>query len=168
MGILCNSKLSKSNINQSESQALKSLSENIDITILPADKGKAVVVMDKEACQSQCEKLLEDKDTYKEIETKNPTKLVKGIIQRKLKAIKKAGHIDPNIYNKIYPTSYTTPHFYAAPMIHKDPLKMRPIVSGINSITYHLARHLADLLKPLVGKESTHIQNSKDLIDKLY
>ena len=44
---------------------------------------------------------------------------------------------------------------------------MRPIVFGINYITYHLARHLTDLLKPLVGKKSIHIQNSKDLTDKL-
>ena len=38
-----------------------------------------------------------DKDTYKEIETKTPTKLLKGRIQRKLRAIKKAGDIDPNM-----------------------------------------------------------------------
>ena len=44
---------------------------------------------------------------------------------------------------------------------------MKPIVSGINAIIYHLARHLADLLKPMVGKKSTHIQNSKNLVDKL-
>ena len=30
-----------------------------------------------------------------------------------------------------------------------------------------LARHLADILKPLLCKKSTHIQNSKDLGDKL-
>ena len=44
---------------------------------------------------------------------------------------------------------------------------MRPLASGINSTTYHLARHLADLLKPLVGKKRTHIKNSKDLVNKL-
>ena len=108
-----------------------------------------------------------DKDTYKEIRTKRPTKLLRERIHRKLRAIKKTGPIDPNIYNKINPTSDATPHFYTTPKINKDPLKMRPIVSGINSITYQLARHLLDILKPLVGKISTHIQNSKDLVDTL-
>ena len=42
---------------------------------------------------------------------------------------------------------------------------MRPIVSSINSITHSLARHLADLLKPLVVKGKTQIQNSKDLVE---
>ena len=59
------------------------------------------------------------------------------------------------------------PRFYATPKIHKDPLKMRPILTGINSITYSLATHLADLLKALVWKSKTHIQNSKNLVDKL-
>ena len=128
---------------------------------------ETVVVKDGEEYQSQCEKRLGDKDIYKEIETKNPTKLLKGRIKRKLRAIKNAGHIDPNIYNKIYHTSDTTPHFYTTCKIHKDSLKMRLIVSSINSITYHLAWHLADLLKPLVGKKNTYIQISKDLVDKL-
>ena len=37
----------------------------------------------------------------------------------------------------------------------------------MNSITYNLARHLADLLKPLVGKSQHHIENSRDLVEKL-
>ena len=84
-----------------------------------------------------------------------------------MREIKKAGHLDPQVYDKVYPTSDATPRFYATPKIHKNPLKMRPIVSGINSITYHLARHLADLLKPLVGQSTAHIKNSKDLVTKI-
>ena len=46
-------------------------------------------------------------------------------------------------------------------------MKIRPVVSGIRSITYLLVRNLVDLLKPLVGKAKRHIQNSNDLVDKL-
>ena len=55
----------------------------------------------------------------------------------------------------------------ATPKIQKDTLKMRPIVSEINSITYNLARHLADLLKHLVAKRDTHSVNLKDFVQKL-
>ena len=44
---------------------------------------------------------------------------------------------------------------------------MKLIAFGMNSITYALAKHLTDLLKTLVGTSKTHIQNSKDLVDKL-
>ena len=40
-----------------------------------------------------CEKPLADKATYNEIGTKNPTKLLKGKIQRKIRVMKKSGHI---------------------------------------------------------------------------
>ena len=70
--------------------------------------------------------------------------LLQGRIQRKPRAIKKAGHIDPAIYNKIYPTSDATPRFYAIPTIHKDPIKMKSIVSRLTPS--YSARHLADLL----------------------
>ena len=113
VGILRNSKPSKSNINKADGQAPKSLQENKDISILPVGKGKVVVVMDREDYQSQCEKPLADKDSYKEMETKNPTKLLKGIIQRKFMAIKKAGHIDPNIYTKYNPPQI--PHLVSMP-----------------------------------------------------
>ncbi|XP_078698375.1 uncharacterized protein LOC144925943 [Branchiostoma floridae x Branchiostoma belcheri] len=157
VGILQNAKPPKPNLTKEEKRAIKSLKGNKDIVILPADKGKA----------HNEKKLLEDKNTYKVIGPTNPTKKLKGRLQRKLREIKKAGHLDPKVYDKIYPTSDATPRFYATPKIHKDPLKLRPIVSGINSITYHLARHLADLLKPLVGQTAEHINNSKDLVTKI-
>ena len=104
--------------------------------------------MDNTDYQIQCEKLLSDEKTYTKLRPADHTKLLKGRIQRTLRATKKAGHIDQKRYDMIYPISGATPWFYATPKIHKDPLKMRPTVSGINSITYTLTRHLADVLKP--------------------
>ena len=100
-----------------ELKALKSLKESKEITIIQADKGKSVVVMDKDQYVEECEKLLSDETTYKKLGTKNPTKQMKGRIQRKLRTIKKAGHLDQAIYDKIYPTSDATPRFYATPKI---------------------------------------------------
>lgn len=76
--------------------------------------------------------------------------------------------IDEATYAKIYPTSKVIPRFYATPKIHKKDNPVRPIVSGINSITYGLAKHLAKLLKPLVGKTQHHIKNSKHLVDMIH
>ncbi len=40
-------------------------------------------------------------------------------------------------------------------------------MSSINSVTYNVAKYLAMVLKPLVGKTERHIQNSKDFVDKI-
>ena len=43
----------------------------------------------------------------------------------------------------------------------------RPIVSSIGAVTYHTAKELARILKPLVGRSPYHIQNSSDFIQQL-
>ena len=122
--------------------------------------------MDKVDYERKCLDLLSDNRTYTKVE-KDPTTKQKNKIIKKLKAIKKEGRIDEATYTKIYPTTEVTPRFYATPKIHKQNNPVRPIVSGINSITYGLAKHLAKLLKPLVGKTKHHIKNSKHLVDML-
>ena len=51
---------------------LKFLKDYKDTTIIPADKGKCLVIMDKEQYVAETQKLLEDKATYKPLD---PTKI---------------------------------------------------------------------------------------------
>ncbi|KAJ8047975.1 hypothetical protein HOLleu_00114 [Holothuria leucospilota] len=41
---------------------------------------------------------------------------------------------------------------YGLPKVHKEGIPLRPIVNSINSPSYNVARHLADILTPLSGK----------------
>ncbi len=61
-----------SNITPAERQALQTLQDNKDIMILPADKGRAVVVLDKSEYQQKAQALLNDTNTYKKL-SKDPT-----------------------------------------------------------------------------------------------
>lgn len=69
--ILRSSKPKKSNLTREKSQALNELSENTQITILPADIGNATVVIDMEDYTTKSEDILRDKG-YKQIKG-NPT-----------------------------------------------------------------------------------------------
>ena len=53
-------KPSKSYITKEENSALKDLHKNKSILILPADKERATVVMDKEECKVKMKDMLED------------------------------------------------------------------------------------------------------------
>ena len=44
---------------------------------------------------------------------------------------------------------------------------MRPIVSSCATITYNIARELARILKPLVGRSEHHVLNTKAFVDAL-
>ena len=65
-------------------------------------------------------------------------------------------------YSKIYPTWSSPGKFYGAAKLHKAPkndtveqLPLRTIISNIGTVTYNLAKYLAQLLKPLSESQYT-------------
>ena len=65
----------------------------------------------------------------------------------------------------MYSMGCTSPKFYGLPKIHKTNIPFRPIVSSRGSVTYGVAKVLAKILKPLVGKYPHHRQSTKDFVD---
>ena len=167
--ILCNSKLPPSNVTKEERAAISDLSKDNSIAIVPADKGRCMVVLNKEDYDSKCQDLLKDTKTYKKIGY-NPTsgyrKKVVDYLDRLYFAEKV---IDEKLYYKLKPASEpTVPAFYGLPKIHKpDPVPVRPIVSACGSVTYDIAKYAAEILSPLVGKTVHHIKNSKEFHQKV-
>ena len=58
------------------------------------------------------------------------------------------------------------PKFYVLPKIHKPDTPLRPIVSSCGSVTYGVAKELAKILKPLVGKSPHHINSTQDFVEQ--
>ena len=67
----------------------------------------------------------------------------------------------------MYPTGYVPPKFYGLPKIHKPDTPLRSIVSGCGSVTYGMAKELAKILKPLVGKSPHHINSTQDFMEQV-
>ena len=67
----------------------------------------------------------------------------------------------------MYPTGCTAPKFYGLPKIHKTDTLLRPIVSNRGSVTYGVAKVIAKVLKPLVGKLPHHIQSTSDFVSEV-
>jgi len=149
-----------------EKKALKTLKEDKEILILPADKGRSVVLLDKVEYNAKCETLLSDTSTCKK-EKRDPTAVLTTKVINHLKDLKQSGAISLKLYRDLYTTMAITPKFYCLPKIHKPDIPLRPIVASCGSITYHLAKHVAWLLRPLVGRTKHHIKNSLDLVHKL-
>ena len=63
----------ESNLSKDELKALDELKKDQDIRILPADKGRIVVVLDAAEYKQKCENLLKDTATYKNLGSKDPT-----------------------------------------------------------------------------------------------
>ena len=57
--------------------------------------------------------------------------------------------------------------FYGLPKIHKPDTPLRPIVSSHGFVTYGVAKELAKILKPLVGKSPHHINSTQDFVEQV-
>ena len=82
VGTLKSSKTPKANVSKEERTAIKQLQKVKSITILPADKGRATVILDSSDYENKLNALLSDSKTYTKLE-KDPTTSYK----RKLVAI---------------------------------------------------------------------------------
>lgn len=59
------------------------------------------------------------------------------------------------------------PAFYMLMKVHKTPIAGRPIVSSINSMTYHASKYIDHCLQPMLKYISSYIQSSQQLISEL-
>ena len=68
------------------------------------------------------------------------------------------------VYDLLRPPATVFPKFYGLPKIHKPDVFLRPIVASQGSPTYKLAKYLAEILKPRVGKSEHYVVNSKEFV----
>ena len=118
----------KSNITKEELRAIKVLKQDDQRIILTADKGVALVVLNKADYIERAEQLL-NRLTYRKIQ-EDPTYKQKSKLIRILKKIKTEGGISDEKYKKLYPMGAGPPKFYGLPKIHKRETPLRPIVSS--------------------------------------
>ena len=117
------------NLKPSERSALHSLKKKEDIIIKPADKGSAVVVMDREHYISEAERQLNDSTYYKALDH-DPTHEFAKKVADAVSEMLNGDHISEK--NAIYLTvdQPKAGRFYLLPKIHKAENPGRPIVSA--------------------------------------
>ena len=140
---------------------INGLRKREDIAVLKADKGRGVVIVNKDKYHEKCLELL-DTEQYQKL-NHDPTKTTGRKVQNALRKITSKLRIKE--YKRIYPTGSSPGKLYGAAKIHEQlsnrdgikKLPLRPTISNLNIATYHLAKHLAKLLSPLSISESQNI-----------
>ena len=161
------------NTTKEEWEAIKTLREDPSHVVLTADKGVALVVMDKSQYIDKCMALLNDTKVYKPC--KDTTKKLHRDIQESLQRLNRE-HGTSRLYdwsklyyNKLLPTgnSSPAPRFYGLPKIHKANCPMCPIVSACGMATYQLAKFLTKILQRYMGITPSFVKDSKSFSDHL-
>ena len=92
--------LTDSNLTKDERQGLKRLKTDENIVILPADKGRVTVVVDKTDYYDKMDTLVNDKQTYEELK-RDPTPTLQRKLNSKLLDLNKTDVIDIQRYNRL-------------------------------------------------------------------
>ena len=160
------------NITKKE-EAIKTLGEDASCMVLTADKGVALVVMDKSQYVDECMALLDDTKVYKPC--RDTTKKLHRDVQEALWQLNR-DHGTSRLswwsiqyYNKLLLTgnSSPAPRFYGLPKIYKANCPMKPIVSTCGTATYHLAKFLTRILQKFTGITPTFVKDSKGFSEYL-
>ena len=164
----------KPNLTREEVTALDQLKKNKTIIIKPADKGSAVIVMDREQYLWEGHRQLNDTNYY--------SKLTEPIFPETAKLVKKITDklVEKRFINKkqqTYLLGNPEPRarsYYMLPKIHKDPTKWsipheippgRPIISDCDSETYYTAEYIDYYLNPLSNKHPSYIKDTFDFVN---
>nr|VZI00414.1 unnamed protein product [Spirometra erinaceieuropaei] len=143
-----------------EVKAIKELKRDEEIVIVPADKGRATVVLDKSEYVTKAQQLLNDEQSYKVIDS-DPMKALVGQINKSLNQMRNEKAISEKDWRQMKPQDAALARFYGLPKIHKPNVPLRPIVALKGTPTYGLAKWLAKHLKKLTdGSEHTAVSST--------
>ena len=155
-----------SNLTKDEQHALKRPKNDQNIVILPADKGRVTVVMDKTDYYDKMDALVNDKQTYEELK-RDLTPALQRKLNSKLLTLKKTDAFDTKRYYRLRCSVPQPPKLYGLPKLHKPGFPMRPIVSFCGSPTYQLSKYLTTILQPLTEQSRRKLQSTENFIDAI-
>ena len=149
----------KSNISKNELEAIKSLKENDSIVIKEADKGGAVVVMNKTHYYSVVVKILQDEVTNECCDKKVFKDLEKLVAKFSNCLLKE----EQDFLTKF---SFSTSNFYGLPKVHKSKIIQEAI--QVQNSEYIKIYEPSDLtLRPIVADPNCPTRRLSNLVDIL-
>ena len=158
----------KKHLTKEEYQSIKSLRNHPDIIIKPADKGSAIVILDKHNYIAEGERQLQNEQFYEETNSDLTGEVihrvnlfVNNMLQRGQITQKTSSYLTTDIDR--------TQQFYLLPKIHKDINNPpgRPIVSGSGGPTEKISQFVDHFIGPLVPLSRSYIRDSTHMINIL-
>ena len=172
----------------SQRRAIKSLQNNVNIIIKPADKGGAVVIQDKEDYITEATRQLSDEDYYTRLDSDPTTDYVK----QALDCVDNLSSVSES--QSLVPTVPRVSEFYMLPKIHKLPKLVasvtdcnendaqevvskakehhiippgRPIISSVKCLTECMSEYVDKKLQTCLPKIRSYVKDTTDFLNKI-
>jgi len=160
-----------SNLTPQQSQILNLLKNNKQLIIKPTDKNLGPAIMDSEIYIKQVLKEHFLTKDYRQL-TKQEAKYM---LEKFKNTLQKLVNENQNLLTKTELTFFKrkmhqfhrTSIFYGLPKAHKTPITLRPVVSGLNSLSAIFSTWLDFKMKTLLPYVQSYIKNSVEVIKDL-
>ena len=160
----------KVHLKNNDQEVISRLTKNKDLVFLKQDKGRGVVILDRNTYVDKCSEFLQGRQ-FERLE-EDPTQTFQAKVQRTLLSMKKS--FDQKTYERLYPSASHPGQFFGLGKVHKleksnwnvQALPLRPVISNIGTATYEISKYLSKMIAPL-AKGNYTIESTKDFINKL-
>jgi len=153
-------------LTKQQRQTLKKLKKDPEIVILPADKGRATVILDQTSYKEKMSTLLSDPNAYRITKASAVSTFNKNI-NSYLWNLKTKNILTYHEWKSMRANEAPLARIYGLPKIHKEGIPLRPIVSLRGTPTYGLAQWLLRKLKWLTNTSQTTVKSSTEFLTRL-
>ena len=153
---------------QSDFHMLQSLAKRDDLVICRPDKGRGVVLLDRDDYDNKMNNILSDDTKFREVGPPEFNMIYKteDKTNRNLKKLKDDALLTEQTYRSLYCTGSSFGILYGLPKVHKDNVPLRPILAAYNSPSFSISKFFVPLLNDLAKNEYT-LLNSAQFIPEI-
>jgi len=159
----------KNNLSAVQISALRLFSRHKQFKIVEADKNIGIVILTHNTYNELASEHLSDRNIYEEMNNISIEKINNDIKTEILK-LSKDNHINSKrILNNLFVKNDLVKfgRFRLMPKLHKSKFGIRPIINCVNHPTSRISLLIDCLLKPIVYKTESFIQDAQNLIQKI-
>ena len=159
----------RDNLTREERLALKDLTENTNIIIKPADKGSAVVIMNRIDYLKEGFRQLTDTKYYTRLENE-PTLEYHNEVKNFVQDMWQNTEIDESVQTYLMRDTKKNPQFYLLPKIHKGttPPPGRPIISANGCPTEKISEFVDHFLNPTCKNLKSFVKDTTHFLKRIF
>lgn len=156
------------NFSVEDRKILNGLLQDPTIIFKEADKGGALVILNRDDYQKRIDEQLNDTHYYQKL-SQDPTEHIKILIKIVVQEGLVFGYISDRTAKFLMCQNPKIPYFYGLPKIHKAerPPPLRPIVSGRGSVLEPLAKFVDSFFQPFIPLIPTFIKDTTHFISMI-
>ena len=156
------------NTSKDERKAIVTLRKNSDIIIKPADKGGAIVILNKTDYIKEGERQLENSEHYQKIDNikKLRNKFIKEV-EHSLRNLKNKEYINEDTFKILFRNNPRTSNLYLLPKIHKKNNPGRPIINSVGSLTETISALVDEILRKYSKLAKSYIKDTGHFLQEI-